>query len=1271
MQTQTRTGINRAPLWLRALEVFAWGAFFTGALTLLVARYWLLPNVERYREDIVSAVSRSLGLKVTVGVIEAGWSGLRPQLRFTDVRVFDPDGQEALVLPEVENVVSWRSLTDWDLRLHSLSIQRPRLKLRRDAQGAIHVAGIRLTQEGGDGRLADWVLAQREIQIRDAGIEWLDEQRGALPLALEALDFRLYNDGDTHAVGLSARPPRELGTSLELRAELIGRSVTELAAWNGRLFAELGYTDLAGWRSWVDYPLDVKKGQGALRVWTSLEQGRVTRATADVALTGAAVRLGAELPVLEVSSVRGRLQGRQTAQGYEFGVRGLALEGKRGAAMQSTSFRVTWQRPEAGGAERGSLVAEQIELAPLAHLAEFLPIPADLRKLLADLAPKGELADARFDWTGELPAALTYSARARFSGLGMNAWGKVPGFAGLTGRIDASEAKGNLRLASSNLEIDLPAVFPDPRIALQALDGEVQWDRRTGEPLQIRIPGLSYSNEHFAGTAFGTYLYTGAGPGAINLSAQLIRADGRHTAKYLPRPEILGAATRAWLASAILGGQSNDVRLHLKGDLRDFPFVDASKGQFLVAARVKDGVLDYATGWPRIEEVSADLKFEGDRMEITGRSGKILGTEMSGVRVAIPSLLAAHTVLSVNGVAEGPTAEFLDYIRRSPVRRTIDGLSDSVRAEGRGRLQLRLDLPLEDLAKTRVAGEYRFSGNTIVVDSRLPPIERAAGRVNFTESSMTVNDVRGQLFGGPVAISGGSGPQSGVTIVAKGDATVAGIATLFDHPWRTRLVGGAPYTATVAVSAGRTQITFESPLRGVASTLPPPLSKAAVDTLPLRAEVFPGADRDRITLTVGSIVAADFHRAKQGEAMTLQRAGVLFGPGAGEAPRVPERRGVAIQGSLRSLDLDRWRPYLGASGGDGATSFDVRIGELDILGKRLNEVAVRGAAEAASWSANLNAKELAGELSYRSEGRGRLIARMKHFSIPGDAPGGNYPEPPATASAELPAVDLLAESFTFRGMRLGRVEVVAQHEGPVWRIEKFGVVNPEGSLQGRGTVRTGVAPRTALDLKVESSDIGKLLERLGYPDRVTGGKGTLEGRLEWSGEPTVVNYGSLAGQLSLHAEGGQFPHLDAGLGRLLSAVSLNFAEATARGYPFDTISGAFTLAQGVAHSDDLKVKSSAAEVSMKGDVDFGRETQNLLAKVVPSMRRGVTTIATIVNPAVAIGMAVGQAVLKDPIGQIFSVEYTVSGSWSEPKMEKIVPPPPAGGDSSSSFLPRN
>ena len=61
---------------------------------LLSLRYWVLPNIERYHNDISSSVSKAIGLPVSIGAIEADWSGLLPHLRLTDVRVLDASRQD-------------------------------------------------------------------------------------------------------------------------------------------------------------------------------------------------------------------------------------------------------------------------------------------------------------------------------------------------------------------------------------------------------------------------------------------------------------------------------------------------------------------------------------------------------------------------------------------------------------------------------------------------------------------------------------------------------------------------------------------------------------------------------------------------------------------------------------------------------------------------------------------------------------------------------------------------------------------------------------------------------------------------------------------------------------------------------------------------------------------------------------------------------------------------------------------------------------------------
>jgi len=1254
---------------LRAAEVLAWAAFFAFALILLSLRYWLLPKVETYRDDLVQAISSSIGLPVKIGALTTDWQGLRPRLSISNVRIYDRDGREALVLPNVENVVSWRSLLVFNLRLHSFVIDGLKISVRRDAKGVLYVAGIRLSSDKSDGKLGDWILSQNEIVVRDAEVEWIDESRKAPALRLSALNFRLQNDGDDHAIGLRARPPRELGPGVELRALLEGRDINRPDSWSGRVYAELGATDLAGWRTWVDYPIDVRRGEGALRLWATLAAGKLTHATADVALANVSARLGRDLPVLEMSEVRGRVYGRETAHGYDFGARALALSSPGTPAMNATSFHATWEPAAAGfsAAQHGKVTANLIELGPLAHLAEFLPFPADLRKLLAELAPQGNLLDLDFEWTGTLPDQATYTARSRFSGLTMNAWRSIPGFANLSGSLEANQKKGVVTLASRRSELDLPKVFPEPRVALDSLAGDVGWERAApgaGSAVTVKLANLAFASSDFAGSAYGSYAWAGEGPGVIDLTAQLSRADGRSTAKYLPLSTIMGARTRVWVANAVQSGEATDARLRLRGDLREFPFVDPARGVFEVTANVSGAVLDYAEGWPRIEAIEGRLAFEREKIEILGRSGAILGAHIANVRVAVPSLLDPNAHLIVEGQAEGPTQDFLDFIRQSPVRRMVGGFTEPMNATGRGRLRLRLDLPLHELAHTKVAGEYQMQANAVTVDPRLPPIERATGSVRFTESGLTLPEIRGQLFGDQVRISGGTRPDASVVITAEGRATVEGMRALFDHPWRRRLSGATRYVATVTAREGRTQVNFDSQLEGIASALPPPLAKNAADALPLHVEVFPGDGRDRISVQVGRIVAAEFLRAVQGGTMQLQRSLITLNPVTGETVHVPERRGATVRGALPALDLERWLPLLAeGSGGEGAT-FDLKIGILDAMGKRMRNVSMQGVTDITGWSSSMSTAEFAGDLVYRNEGSGRLIARFSRFSMPEDAPIAK----PAEAAKDLPAVDIVAESFTHRGHKLGRVEVLARHEGRDWRIDKVGVTNPDAAFSGTGVWKQGEASRTSLSFKLDVSDVGKFLDRMGYGEHLKAGRATLEGSLNWGGDPVSLDYATLGGTLNMKAEDGQFLEIEPGVGKLVSLMSLqmlprrlslDFRDVFSKGFQFDKIESGLGIEHGVMAVKDFHMNGPAADVYMTGQVDLSLETQILKVKVIPQLGDSASTVVGLVNPFAGVATLIAGRMMKNPLGKLFAFDYTVTGTWGDPKVEKVQPPPSA------------
>jgi uncharacterized protein (TIGR02099 family) len=648
----------------------------------------------------------------------------------------------------------------------------------------------------------------------------------------------------------------------------------------------------------------------------------------------------------------------------------------------------------------------------------------------------------------------------------------------------------------------------------------------------------------------------------------------------------------------------------------------------------------------------------------------MFGAHLSNVRVAIPSLRGPEHHVQVSGQADGPSADFLKFVQSSPLRSSVGERISDLKAVGRGRLRLKVDIPLAALAKTRVTGDLDFDDNEVTVVPWLPPIQSASGRVAFTDSGFTLHDARGRLLGGAVAVSGGTRAGGAVELLARGDASFEATRALYDHPLRKHLSGSFGYFVTVREQEGGARITFESPLRGLESALPAPLAKRAAEALPLRVEVNPAArgERDRVSVSLGTLARAELQRRRQRGAMEVQRTGVWIGPERDAPIRLPERPGALVYGSLPTFDLDRWLPLLSGEGGSEPdsqpVSLELKFGVLDAFGRRLTQVALRASAEAAGWSANVTAEELAGDVSYRARPQPRVVARLARFTVPADTPAGT-PAQPATRPSELPALDLVAEEFTFRGKRLGRVELVASRAGDDWRIERASMVNPDASVTGSG-IWHAAPSRTALQFDLQAGDAGGFLARVGQPGTVKGGRARLQGSLAWQGDPATLDFPTLGGELQMNAENGQFLEIEPGLGKLIGLISLqslpkrvtlDFRDVFSKGFQFDRIASSARIDSGVLKLKEFRMRGSAAEVEMTGEADLAHETQDLRVRVLPSLADSAALGIGIVNPVAGVAAVIAQRILKNPLGQIFAFDYLVTGTWSDPKVAKVLPPP--------------
>ncbi|MET0964728.1 MAG: YhdP family protein [Noviherbaspirillum sp.] len=1336
------------------------GALLTGLLVLyfifctavLGLRYLVLPNIDRYKADVEQMASKALARQVTIATLHASWRGLNPHLVLNNVVVHNRGGEPALSLPQVSATLSWRSLMVADLRLHSLQVDRPDLEVERTVDGKLYVGGVLVEQTAQDDRKGlDWLLSQRQIVVRNGWVRWRDAMRGAPELKLEKVDFLLQNQWRHHRFALKATPPAELGAPLDVRANFSHPSfatrISDVRRWTGMLYADWRDTDLAKWRAYIDYPVEVRAGSGAVRAWLQFDQARVANFTADLSLSGLWTRLGRDLEPLSLKRAEGRISASEVlgegpdgvptlgALGHSIALTDFSMETEDGLKLPSTTISETFVAASGKTPQRTEVKATLLELQTIASFVGRLPLDATWRHVLSQIAPRGVLSDFAASWHGEYPHVSAYRLKGGFSGLSVApqaaraaraasgnapaqaAAAALPGFDNLSGSINASEDGGSVSLASRDAALHLPGYLAEPLLPLNELDLRAKWTLREKDQLQVDIDSMRFRQPGMAGSVSGKYQTTlGAAapgsPGVVDLTARISDFDIGQTGRLLPLQT--PAKLRDWLSGALLGGRAREVSVVLKGELAHFPFHGAQrqKGQFLVTGKLEDGRLNYAPGeytadklrpmWPLVEKIRGNFSFERARMEIHADSAQTSNVTLSKVDAVIADLLDHEHVLEIRGDGAGALQDVLQFTRDSPVAEWIGHFTEQSQATGNARLALKLQLPLAHLTETKVQGALQFAGNDVTLEPALPALLQTSGELKFHEKGFALNNIRSTFLGGPATVSGGQ-RDTDIAVRVEGAFSAEGVRKAYPAPAIQRLLGringGSRYTAQVNIRNKRPEIIVESSLQGLALDFPAPLSKAAAEALPLRFELAaaPSAQppelRDELRLALGKAIEARYSRRKPDD----RRADweVVRGGIGVNAPAPQPERGLQLNVAVDRLDTDAWRNMAAAvmggresavegkaaEKGEGGMSqyadpdtLAARAGELIIMGKKLENVVVGASHEGNVWQANVSSTQASGHVTWNESrsgrGLGKVTARLSSLTIP-EAAAADVSDLSGEKSAttQIPALDIVAEQFELGGKKLGRLELAANNVRTdtwrEWRIGKLSIANPDGvfNATGKWTIRDG-QNLSGLKYTLDVADAGRLLARFGFVDVLRGGRGNMQGELNWDGLPFSIDMPSLSGQVQLDLASGQFLKVDPGAAKLLGVLSLqslprrltlDFRDVFSEGFAFDGIVASAGISHGIMTTDSFKMRSVSALVLLDGSVDIVKETQNLNVVVLPEINVGAASVAygLMVNPVIGLGTFLAQLLLRDPLTEAFTMEYQIAGSWKDPEIAKV------------------
>ena len=895
----------------------------------------------------------------------------------------------------------------------------------------------------------------------------------------------------------------------------------------------------------------------------------------------------------------------------------------------------------------------------------------------------------------------------------------IPGFDNLSGSIAADEHGGSIVLASADATLHLPGYFVNPVLPFSQLELQAKWGLSEQKQLQVQIDSMRFRQEGVAGSLAGKYQTVlsdkeGKSSGTVDLNAKISEFDVRQIDRFLPlrTPQHL----REWLSGALVGGRARDVTMVLKGDLAQFPFHlgQRPKGQFLVTGKIDDGKLNYTPGhfgadnvspmWPLLENIRGSFAFDRARMEIHADSAMTSNVTLTDVNAVIANLLDHDHVLDIRGSGAGALQDFLRFTNDSPVAEWIGHFTEQSQGSGKARLGLKLQLPLARMRDVKVQGSLQFAGNDVVLEPAIPALLQTGGELKFHEKGFSLNNVHANFLGGPATVSGGGGPDAGTAIRAEGAFTAEGLRSAYAAPVMQRLFGrvsgGGRYTAQINVRDKRPEIIVESSLQGLALDFPAPLRKLAGDAMPLKFELQatpssqPDELRDELRLALGKSIEARYSRRKSSERHAEWE--VIRGGIGVNVPAPRPDSGLVANFSVDVLDVDAWRTAAAAIVGDKAPAAEgaasaapagagmaqyvdpqflaAQASELIIMGKKLEKVVVGVSHDANVWQANIDSVQASGHIAWNESrsgrGLGKVTARLSSLIIPKEAASGMSDlGEEKSATTQIPALDIIAEQFELTGKKLGRLELTANNVRTEtwreWRIGKLSIANPDGVLNatGKWAIHNGENV-SSLNYTLDVADAGRLLERFGFAHVLRGGRGRMQGDLNWTGLPFSLDIPTLSGQMQLDMAAGQFLKVDPGAAKLLGVLSLqslprrltlDFRDVFSEGFAFDGVVANASISHGVMKTDSFKMRSVSAVVLLDGSVDLARETQDLDVVVLPEINVGAASVAygLMVNPVVGLGTFLAQMFLRDPLTAAFTMEYQISGSWKDPAISKV------------------
>lgn len=1234
-----------------------------------------------YQAQIERALGDALGLELGFERMDARFGLRGPELTFHAATVAAPGEAEPFLSARRAAVVidAWTLITERDLRAKRLTLDGTTLTLLRRDDGRLALE--RAPEGEGVGNVALLLPPELEVAVRASTVRYVDAKRG-VDWTFEDFAVDLRRGGGLIQLDARAKPPASVATRLEVAVQGDSRRG---GGW--RIFGSASGADLASiglalpdWRGW---PL---QGRGEATVWLEWREGVFMRGMVDGDFAGLAWAAGGEHAAYDRAALSG--EWTRTDDGWRLVLNDVEIvRGERRWPRDADA--VIDAALDEAGPSHVSMQASFVRLDDLTPIVAAAGLDAAWADRWLELAPRGDLSDLALEWQRSAEGFL-YDLSARFEALGIHAVGGHPGFDGLSGEIRADSNSGRVRLATRAARLDWRALFRDV-LDVDELAGVLVW-REGADVLRLVSDDLVLATPDVrTRSSLELTIPLDGGSPSLDLTTE---ADGFEVVaakRYFPARKMPRRAVE-WLDGALRGGQVTRARLEFVGPLAAFPF-DAGEGVFRVTADVENGILRYVGDWPEGRELEATLEFHNAAFRAHGR-GRVLRNVGDGVTVEIADL--RRPVLTMTADTRGPLEDVLEFLHASPpiAVRLGPGHERLVARTGIGSVSFDLHLPLLDMAAYQLDAKLGLESGEFAIQGFPAPVTDVNGVLELSDGVVTARGIEATFLDGPVTANVSPTDQEGyrARLDFGGEVAATAVADVFGLPFRdvvagqTRWAGSLLLPATPADAAAPSsplRVAINSNLSGVALNFPEPFRKPAADPTNLKLDFAIDAERVDVTGHLGANRRAVMAFRPGDDGFELKQGAVTFG---GDGPPERAEPGLGVYGSLPRLDVDAWLALIRPTGGrarerdefaagllGGAfTEAQLEVSDFAAFGQHVGAAQLDVRRDDQEWRIQIEAHPVAGTVRVprNVDGRPRIVADMSRLYLSASDSGGRgagHREAAAGVHMDprrVPGLELTAEEFVFGTRRFGALRADVRPHPSGLEVVSFESRADAFTVSGSGGWHEGThGAQTRLAFTLNATDVAGALRALSLEPVAAGAKAEIKASVAWPGAPMGPWMNHLGGELSLRLERGSLLDIDPGAGRVVGLMSitalprrlaLDFRDVFNRGFVFDQLGGDFTILDGNAYTDNLKVSGPSAEIGVAGRIGLRDRDYRQQAVVTAEPGNMLPTVGGLIGgPGVGAALLIFTRIFKEPLKGIGRASYCITGSWDAPAVDRL------------------